>query len=539
METQGQPLIVHRDQWAPEHLALICGIANAGGGTFIIDTNSRSYTSGLRKMRRPFEQIPRLAEKELGLECPTEPVLDGATLCLEVAIPAAHQPVAYEGVYWFYDGSRNIQSTREAVRETLDAVAAGGAPGTAATRDTDPWEMRQQPQAQPNEMNASEFLAIASLKTDDPDLPTDSMDVVFERRLNYLGLRHPQTKALTNAGVLLLHNQPERFTSGAFVQLQLFAQSDQTALENKVGGPLRHQLNESLRLLFEQYLPMAEATPGHTEDPAATLEAPPQEAVRGALLHALAHKDYEYGEPLVVRVSPDRITLVCPTRPRADEAPGGLAPSDAIAAGENRPLSAFGTSAAYGAESPDSADAENADLPAANPVLTNALRLMGIMDEWGESFALLATRCTEAGIEAPRIQQDPNGVSVSFPLKPGASRPNKDTPPHAYFSAPEDSKPPAAEEPRKSGIAGLGGGVPKNAPFSVRSIAAANNLDLTSTDEYVLRVLHTNGRATAVRIANVLGVSESTVRRSFRKLREHGFIERVGSDKAGYWRVID
>lgn len=78
---------------------------------------------------------------------------------------------------------------------------------------------------------------------------------------------------------------------------------------------------------------------------------------------------------------------------------------------------------------------------------------------------------------------------------------------------------------------------PRYTPFSARSIAAANELDLTSTDEYVLRVLHTNGRATAVRIANVLGVSESTVRRAFRKLKKHGLIDRIGSDKAGYWHV--
>ena len=62
---------------------------------------------------------------------------------------------------------------------------------------------------------------------------------------------------------------------------------------------------------------------------------------------------------------------------------------------------------------------------------------------------------------------------------------------------------------------------------------------MTSTDEYILKVLETNGRVTAIRIAEVLGVSESTVRRSFRRLREYGFIERVGSNKAGYWRVVD
>lgn len=75
--------------------------------------------------------------------------------------------------------------------------------------------------------------------------------------------------------------------------------------------------------------------------------------------------------------------------------------------------------------------------------------------------------------------------------------------------------------------------------FKERSIAAANRLDMTSTDEFVLKALETNGRVTALRIAEVLGVSESTVRRSFRRLKELGFIERIGSNKSGYWRLID
>lgn len=75
--------------------------------------------------------------------------------------------------------------------------------------------------------------------------------------------------------------------------------------------------------------------------------------------------------------------------------------------------------------------------------------------------------------------------------------------------------------------------------FKETSIAAANRLDMTSTDEYILKVLETNGRVTAVRIAEVLGISESTVRRSFRRLRVYGLIERIGSNKAGYWRVVD
>lgn len=74
--------------------------------------------------------------------------------------------------------------------------------------------------------------------------------------------------------------------------------------------------------------------------------------------------------------------------------------------------------------------------------------------------------------------------------------------------------------------------------FKETSVAAANRLDMTITDEYILKVLETNGRVTALQIAKLLEISESTVRRSFRRLREYGFIERIGSNKAGYWRVL-
>ena len=56
-------------------------------------------------------------------------------------------------------------------------------------------------------------------------------------------------------------------------------------------------------------------------------------------------------------------------------------------------------------------------------------------------------------------------------------------------------------------------------------------------DEKVLAMIDIDGRLTAPRIAKSLNISESTVRRSFRRLRELGLVERVGSDKSGFWQV--
>ena len=71
-----------------------------------------------------------------------------------------------------------------------------------------------------------------------------------------------------------------------------------------------------------------------------------------------------------------------------------------------------------------------------------------------------------------------------------------------------------------------------------REAALQHDIGLTANDEKVLSMIDIDGRLTAPRIAKSLGVSESTVRRSFRRLRDLGIIDRVGSDKAGFWRVL-
>lgn len=111
MDTQETPLVVYRDHWTPEYITLICGIANAGGGTLVIESNDNIYTTGHRKMRRPFEQIPRIIERDLGIQCTTEPVLDGINLYLEILVPAVAEPLTYEGEYWLYSEGHNTRSS--------------------------------------------------------------------------------------------------------------------------------------------------------------------------------------------------------------------------------------------------------------------------------------------------------------------------------------------------------------------------------------------------------------------------------------------
>jgi ATP-dependent DNA helicase RecG len=54
-----------------------------------------------------------------------------------------------------------------------------------------------------------------------------------------------------------------------------------------------------------------------------------------------------------------------------------------------------------------------------------------------------------------------------------------------------------------------------------------------------LILLRANPKATAQKLAQAVGVNDKTIKRHLKTLREQGRLERVGSDKAGYWVVIE
>ena len=47
-----------------------------------------------------------------------------------------------------------------------------------------------------------------------------------------------------------------------------------------------------------------------------------------------------------------------------------------------------------------------------------------------------------------------------------------------------------------------------------------------------------NPNITAVELRKILGISKTAVDNNISFLRENGYIERVGSKKAGYWNVL-
>lgn len=503
-------LVVRRPNWHEDELELLCGIANAGGGRLVITSMDTTRRGGMRRLRKSFEAIPSLTQRELGLMCMTEPVMDGAQLCLEIVVQPADEPVSYRGNYYLYTNGENKAIEGVELERLLDRNA------------TTEWEARVQPFIRQEDLDSAVVDNMMQL-IDEEDLGDRRDSKTLAQMLEFYGIKNMQSNAFTNMGVLLLHRSPQNYIPGAYVRIGVFdAHGNEVSSAESITGPLTQQLRKTMSLLYTRYLMDAIEQQEAISDESTAL--PPQEAVKEALVNALVHKNYESNAPIKISIHPDRIYIDNVGRP-----PAGWTTEDLLGRHNSRPN---------------------------NPSLAFSLQKSGLFNGWGNGIALMRRLCAEAGVPDPSFILRPDEMEVSFAIgvktdagEETAPAPVETPSPQAPPRENRGSGPRHAREDRSGESDGpeetSASKIKKPTPtgdrkptFKERSIAAANRLDMTSTDEYILKVLETNGRVTAIRIAEVLGVSESTVRRSFRRLKDLGLIERIGSDKAGYWRVI-
>ena len=65
-----------------------------------------------------------------------------------------------------------------------------------------------------------------------------------------------------------------------------------------------------------------------------------------------------------------------------------------------------------------------------------------------------------------------------------------------------------------------------------------DSVKLSATDAKVLAEIKRSPHATRSALASSIGVAISTIDRSVKRLKDVGLIERIGSDKAGCWKVL-
>ena len=203
------------------------------------------------------------------------------------------------------------------------------------------------------------------------------------------------------------------------------------------------------------------------------------------MTNALLHKDYASGVPVRITVSPQRLVIQ-----NVGAVPTGWTEEDFVR--EHAPHFR-------------------------NPVLATAARLLEITPGWGEGVRTMREGCIQAGAELPNFDLSPEHTAVVFPLpatKRGAAAVRAKAGGKTRAEGGRDRK---ATAPQATGDGA------RRATFAERSLAAAHKLDMTQTDEYVLQVLTTNGRAGRAHRAGARGerAHGETVLQEAARLRVH------------------
>lgn len=180
---------------------------------------------------------------------------------------------------------------------------------------------------------------------------------------------------LKRAALLLFHEDPERWVTGAFVKIGMFRTDADLLFHDEVHGDLFRQMEGSIDLLRTKYM-IAHITYEGVQR-VETFPVP-EAALREAVLNALIHKDYAAGTPIQISVYRDKLMIWNPG-----------------------PLPATWTAERLLQKHPS--------LPA-NPDVAHTFFRSGLIEAWGRGFERMAEACRAAGTPGPNVRHDGAGL---------------------------------------------------------------------------------------------------------------------------------
>ena len=260
----------------------------------------------------------------------------------------------------------------------------------------------------------------------------------------------------------------------ARVQCALFADEERTEFldRQEYSGSVVDQVEESMKFVLRSIRRGAKIEGLYRKD---FYELPP-EALREAIVNAVAHRDYRQHAYIQVSVSPGKVEIV---------SPGSLfdgLTKDEMLSGKSK---------------------------LRNPVLADIFHKMGMIEKWGTGLPRIFARCAKAGVPAPMITVGGSTVAVSF-KRLGESVTHEG----ATF------------------VGNVGNPVGNVGNPVGNAITGDSNLE-----KVVMDCLRGDAKMSAARIAKIANVTMRTIERALTRLKASGRIRRVGGTR-GSWEVL-
>jgi len=284
---------------------------------------------------------------------------------LEIVVESYPYPVNYKGQYHVRSGSTKQELKGAALDKFL------------LQKKGKRWDGVPVPKVSVKDLKQEtfEFFRKRALKSQriDEDSLTDSNEHLIEN------LQLKEGEFLKRAAILLFHSNPEKFVTGAYIKIGYFQSDDDLKFQDEIHGNLFEQIEKTMDLLFTKYIKAEISYEGINR--VEKFEYP-KEAVREALLNAIAHKDYSGGVPIQISVYSDKIIFW-----NEGQLPENWTVKTLLEKHASRPY---------------------------NPDIANALFRSGYIESWGRGTIKIIKECKQAGIPEPVFSYDSSDISVEF-----------------------------------------------------------------------------------------------------------------------------
>lgn len=371
-ETQN---IEYKSTWRDEYLKWICGFANANGGSIFIGKDDDGKVIGVAEAKRLLEEIPNKVRDVLGilvdvnLHKNKQARLNDAVgqgNYLEIVVEPYPNAISYKGQYHYRSGSTKQELKGAALDKFL------------LQKKGKRWDGVPIPNVSITDLKQETFdffkkRGIRSKRLDEESL-NDTNEQLFEN------LELTEGKYLKRAALLLFHPKPEKFVAGAYIKIGYFENEADLIFQDEIHGNLFEQIEKTLDLLFTKYI-KAIISYENKINRIETYEYP-KDAVREALLNAIAHKDYSGLTPIQIRVYKDKIMIW-----NEGHLPEDWTVHNLLKSHSSRPY---------------------------NPDIANAFFRSGYVESWGRGISKMNELCVAEGLPKPTYIAEGSDFWVEF-----------------------------------------------------------------------------------------------------------------------------
>ncbi len=358
-------IIEYKQSWRDEYLKWICGFANANGGCIFIGKDDNGNVVGLADAKKLLEEIPNKVRDVLGILVDVNLQTTAQGDFIEIIVEGHPYPVNYKGQYHYRSGSTKQELKGTALDKFL------------LHKKGKRWDGVPVPKISAKDLKQEAFdffrkRAFKSQRIEEAVL-TDSDEHLLEN------LQLKENDFLKRAAILLFHSNPENFVTGSYIKIGYFEADDDLRFQDEIHGCLFEQIEKTMDLLFTKYIKALISYDGINR--VETYEYP-KDAVREALLNAIAHKDYSGGVPIQISVYSNKIFIW-----NEGQLPEDWTVQNLMEKHASRPY---------------------------NPDIANALFRSGYIESWGRGTIKIIRACKLARIPEPIFNYNSSDFSVEF-----------------------------------------------------------------------------------------------------------------------------